>query len=53
MVKCKKLEVLEVFSRFYLSEQIGGMPYLHWRAELKNDTRYFSEAEKWNMPDPF
>jgi hypothetical protein len=26
---------------------------LHWRTELKNDTRYFSEAEKWNMPDPF
>ncbi len=29
------------------------MPYLHWQAELKNDTSYFFESDKWNMPDLF
>jgi hypothetical protein len=53
MVKCKKLEVMEVFGSFYQSGQIGRMPYLHWQAELKNDTSCFFESEKWNMPDPF
>lgn len=49
----KKSETLEVFNSFYLSEPIGRMPYLHWQSELKHDTSYFFESEKWNMPDLF
>jgi len=29
------------------------MPYLHWQSELKCDTSYSFESEKWNMPDLF
>ncbi|MCK9395277.1 MAG: hypothetical protein M0Q44_06785 [Methylobacter sp.] len=49
----KKLEILEIYNSFYLSEPIGRMPYLHWQSDLKQDTSYFFESEKWNMPDLF
>jgi len=53
MVLRKKTKVLEIFNSFYLSEPIGRMPYLHWQAELKNDTSNFFESEQWSMPDLF
>jgi hypothetical protein len=49
----KKSKILEVFNSFYLFEPIGRMPYLHWQSELKQDTSYFFESDKWNMPDLF
>jgi len=49
----KKTKILEIYNSFYLSEPVGTMPYLHWHSELRRDTSYFFESEKWNMPDLF
>jgi hypothetical protein len=49
----KKSKTLETYNSFYLSEPVGRMPYLHWQSELKQDSGYFFESEKWNMPDLF
>ncbi len=49
----KKSKILEIYNSFYLSEPIGRMPYLHWQSDLKHETSYFFESEKWNMPDLF
>jgi hypothetical protein len=48
-----KARIVEIFNSFYLSEPVGRMPYLHWQSELKCDTSYSFESEKWNMPDLF
>ena len=48
-----KARIVDIFSSFYLSEPVGRMPYLHWQSELKCDTSYSFESEKWNMPDLF
>lgn len=48
-----KAKIVEIYNSFYLSEPVGRMPYLHWQSELKCDTRYSFESEKWNMPDLF
>lgn len=48
-----KAKVVEIYNSFYLAEPVGRMPYLHWQSELKCDTRYSFESEKWNMPDLF
>lgn len=48
-----KSKIVEIFNSFYLSEPVGRMPYLHWQSELKCDTSYSFESEKWNMPDLF
>jgi hypothetical protein len=44
---------VEIYKNFYLSEPVGRMPYLHWQSELKCDTSYSFESEKWNIPDLF
>ncbi len=49
----KKSKFMEIYNSFYLSEPVGTMPYLHWQSDLKHDTSYFFESEKWNMPDLF
>jgi hypothetical protein len=48
-----KARIVEIYSSYYLSEPVGRMPYLHWQSELKRDTSYSFESEKWNMPDLF
>ena len=48
-----KAKIVEIYNSFYLSEPVGRMPYLHWQSELKCDTSYSFESEKWNMPDLF
>ena len=48
-----KAKSVEIYNSFYLSEPVGRMPYLHWQSELKCDTSYSFESEKWNMPDLF